>query len=130
MGQQGFWDFEVRQRKLESKKEFLIRLSTLVLWDTFCPLLSQLREKPRKSNAGRKPIDVLLLFKMLMLQKFYNISDEDLEYQVNVHLSSMQLLGLGLEISSVPDVTTVWLFRERLRQQELVEALFEQILSI
>ena len=125
MGQQGFWDLQSRQQKLESKKDFLTRLNRLVPWETLRPTLKKIRDKPRKSNAGRKPIDELLLFKMLVLQKLYNISDEDLEYQVNDRLSFMQFLGLGLE-ERVPDATTVWLFREQLQQQELVEALFEQ----
>jgi len=125
MGQQGFWDWESRQQKLESKKDFLNRLNRMVPWETFRPTLSKIRDKPRKSKAGRKPLDELLLFKMLVLQKLYNISDEDLEYQVNDRLSFMQFLGLGLE-ERVPDATTVWLFREQLQRQGLVESLFEQ----
>jgi IS5 family transposase len=125
MGQQGFWDVDARQQKLEHKKPLLNQLNELVPWETFRPILKQIHAKPRKSEAGRKPIDVLLLFKMLVLQKLYSISDEELEYQVNDRLSFMQFLGLGLE-DSVPDAKTVWLFREQLRQHELVEALFAQ----
>ena len=125
MGQQGFWDLQSRQQKLESKKDFLSRLNRLVPWETFRPTLRKMREKRRKSNAGRKPLDEVRLFKMLVLQKLYNISDEDLEYQVNDRISFMQFLALGLE-EPVPDATTVWLFREQLQQQGLVEALFEQ----
>ena len=128
MGQQGFWDLPSRQQKLESKKDFLTRLDRWVPWETFRPMLKQIREKPRKSKAGRKPLDEVLLFKMLVLQKFYTISDEDLEYQVNDRLSFMQFLGLGLE-ERVPDATTVWLFREQLQKQVLVAALFEQFES-
>ena len=128
MGQRGFWDLQTRQQKLESKKDFLTRLNRMVPWETFRPTLRKIREKPRKSNAGRKPLDEVLLFKMLVLQKLYNISDEDLEYQVNDRLSFMQFLNLGLE-ERVPDATTVWLFREQLQQRELVEALFEQFES-
>jgi IS5 family transposase len=124
MGQQGFWDFEKRHQKLAQKKDLLIRLNEFVPWQIFRPLLSQIHDKPRKSKAGRKPIDVLLLFKMLVLQKLYNISDEDLEYQVNDRLSFMQFLEIGLE-EPVPDATTVWSFREQLRQQGLIEKLFE-----
>ena len=125
MGQQGFWDIDARQQKLEHKKPLLNQLNELVPWETFRPILMQIREKPRKSEAGRKPMDVLLLFKMLVLQKLYTISDEELEYQINDRLSFMQFLGLGLE-DRVPDATTVWLFREQLQQHELVEELFEQ----
>ena len=125
MGQQGFWDVDARQQKLEQKKPLLNQLNELVPWETFRPTLMQIRETPRKSEAGRKPTDVLLLFKMLVLQKLYTISDEELEYQINDRLSFMQFLGLGLE-DAVPDATTVWLFREQLQQHGLVEELFEQ----
>lgn len=95
MGQQGFWDhLQTRQQKLERKKDFLNRLNQIVPWETFRSTLRQIHEKPRKNKAGRKPLDALLLFKMLVLQKLYNISDEDLEYQVNDRLSFMQFLGL------------------------------------
>jgi IS5 family transposase len=125
MGQQGFWDVEDRQQKLKQKKAVLNQLNQRVPWESFRLLLMRIHEKPRKSQAGRNPTDVLLLFKMLVLQKLYNISDEELEYQVNDRLSFMQFLGLGLE-DRVPDATTVWLFRERLQQHGLVEELFEQ----
>ena len=125
MGQQGFWDIEARQEKLEQKQDFLVRLNRLVPWESFRPLLQQARQKPRQSPAGRKPTDAVLLFKLLVLQKLYNISDEALEYQVNDRLSFMRFLGLGLE-DRVPDATTVWLFREQLQQHGVVEQLFDQ----
>ena len=65
------------------------------------------------------------MFKLLILQQLYNISDDELEYQVNDRLSFMRFLHLGLE-DSVPDAKTVWSFRERLRKAKLVEPLFEQ----
>ncbi|NJL86264.1 MAG: transposase, partial [Leptolyngbyaceae cyanobacterium SM1_1_3] len=108
MGQQRFWDIEACQQKLERKKSLLNQLDALVPWETFRPILMQIREKPRKSEAGRPPTDVVLLFKMLVLQKLYNISDDELEYQVNDRLSFMQFLGLGLE-DLVPDAMTLWL---------------------
>lgn len=125
MGQQGFWDVDARQQKLKQKKDILNQLNQLVPWETFRPILMRIHVKPHKSNAGRKATDVLLLFKMLVLQKLYNISDEELEYQVNDRLSFMEFLGLGIE-DKVPDATTVWLFREQLQQHGLVEELFEQ----
>ncbi len=103
----------------------LNRLNQMVPWESLRPTLKKIREKPRKSKAGRKSLDEVLLFKMLVLQRLYNISDEDLEYQVNDRISFMQFLNLGLE-DRVPDATTVWLFREQLQKQGLVEELFEQ----
>jgi transposase, IS5 family len=82
------------------------------------------RSKARKSHAGRKPYNVILLFKMLILQQLYNLSDESLEYQVNDRLSFMRFLHLGIE-DPMPDATTVWLFRERFTQAGLIRNLFE-----
>ena len=67
------------------------------------------------------------MFKMLVLQQLYNISDEELEYQFNDRLSFMRFLGLGLP-EPLPDATTVWLFRQQLKQQGLIEELFEQLM--
>ena len=118
-------ELEQRYQKLESKKTLLMRLDETIPWSEFRPLLEQIHDKPRKSNAGRKPIDVIVMFKMLVLQQLYNISDEELEYQVNDRLSFMRFLGLTLA-EEVPDATTVWLFRHQLKQQGMIEKLFEQ----
>ncbi len=125
MGQQGFWDFSARHQKLAEQKSFLSTLDELVPWDVFRPILERIHNKPRKSKAGRKPVDVIVMFKLLVLQQMYNISDDELEYQVNDRLSFMRFLHMGLE-DRVPDSKTVWLFKERLRQAGLVEELFEQ----
>jgi IS5 family transposase len=128
MGQKSFWDLEQHQQQLAEKKPILRELNRVIPWESFRTQLEQIHEKSRKSNAGRKPIDVILMFKLLILQQLYNISDEELEYQVKDRLSFMQFLGLGLE-DSVPDATTVWLFRQRLQEHELVEVLFENFES-
>lgn len=126
MGQRGFWDEEARHEKLASQKVLLPRLAQMVPWESFRVTLTKVRPEQRKSNAGRKPIDEVLMFKLLVLQRLYNISDEELEYQVNDRLSFMRFLGLGLE-DSVPDATTVWLYREALTQRGLIKDLFEQL---
>jgi len=80
-------------------------------------------DKPRKSNAGAKPIDVVLMFKIIMLQQLNNLSDDQIEYQIRDRLSFMRFLGLQIE-SRVPDAKTIWVFRERLKELDLVEELF------
>jgi transposase, IS5 family len=89
--------------------------------------LAQLDELPkqgRKSNAGRKAIDLLLLFKLLILQQLYNLRDEELEYQIYDRTSFRRFLGLALA-DEVPDATTVWLFRQRLSEAGVIEEMFE-----
>src|SRR5262249_31064755 len=66
-----------------------------------------------------------MMFKVLVLQTLYNLADEQVEYQIRDRLSFMRFLGLGLE-DTVPDATTVWLFREALAKAGLVKSLFER----
>jgi hypothetical protein len=68
MGQKGFWDLERRQQKLNQKKDVLVTLNAMIPWESFRALLESIRQKPRRSNAGRKPFDVILLFKLMILQ--------------------------------------------------------------
>jgi transposase, IS5 family len=127
--QPGFFDHEDRLAKLEKLEKLeklgdpLPRLDSIVDWDAFRPLLKIIHHKQRKSNAGRKPHDVTLMFKMLVLQALYNLSDDQTEYQVRDRLSFQRFLGLSPE-DTVPDAKTLWLFREQLVRHGLIEKLF------
>ena len=92
-------------------------------WEAFIPLLEQDYEIERKSRAGRKRIDPLILFKMLILQQLFNLSDSELEFQGNDRGSFEEFIGLGI-MDIIPDATTVAFFRERLRKAGLIEELF------
>lgn len=61
---------------------------------------------------------------MLILQQLYNLSDKELEFQVNDRRSFEELVGLGV-INNIPDATTIAFFRKRLRKAEVIEELFE-----
>ncbi len=100
-------------------------LGNKIPWSTFRPVLKRIQKKERKSNAGRKPFDPIRMFKILVLQSLYNLSDEQAEFQIKDRLSFMRVLGLELE-DGVPDATTIWLFRETLIEHGLIEPLFEQ----
>ena len=76
MEEQEARELEQRYQKLSSQKTLLMKLDETVPWSEFRPRLEKIHDKPRKSNAGRKPIDVIIMFKMLVLQQLYNISDE------------------------------------------------------
>ena len=70
--------------------------------------------KHRKSQAGAKPFDVVLMFKILVLQQLNGLSDDGSDYQIRDRFSFMRFLGLQLE-DRVPDSKTVWTFREKLK---------------
>jgi len=114
-----------RLESLSRMGDPLDALNERIPWELFRPVLEPVRRKPRKSNAGRKPFDLVLMFKMLVLQSLYNLADEQLEYQIRDRLSFMRFLGLDL-MSRIPDGTTVWLFRERLKELGLMKPLFDQ----
>ena len=60
-----------------------------------------------------QPWDAVVMFKAIVLCVLYNLSDDQVEYQLRDRLSFMRFLGLGLE-DKVPDAKTVWLYREQL----------------
>lgn len=132
MGQMGFFDLSERYEGLDNKRDPLPLLASVVDWEAFRPQLRAAlqasgRRKPEVAGsraAGRKPWDEVLVFKALILQALYNLSDEQTEYQLRDRLSFMRFLGLGLE-DPVPDATTLWLYREALTQAGMVEKLFD-----
>ena len=121
--QPGFFDVAQRTAKLTQMGDPLVGLNEQINWEAFRHDLNRVHEKERKSNAGARPIDVVLMFKVLVLQQLHNLSDDRIEYQIRDRLSFMRFLGLQLE-DRVPDAKTVWLFRERLKEMKLVEVLF------
>jgi len=121
----GLFDIENRLNKLSKTGDPLLQLSEIIPWEEFRSTLETLREKERKSKAGRKPFDVILMFKILILQSLYNLSDDAMEYQINDRLSFMRFLKLTLG-SKVPDAKTIWLFRNELTEAQLAKELFDQ----
>ena len=123
--QHGFFDLQDRYDQLSAAGDPLERLNALIPWGKFRPVLSKLLKKTRKSAAGRPPYDYILMFKILILQSLYNLSDHQMEYQIRDRLSFMRFLGLDLG-SKVPDEKTLWEFRERLSQKNGVRKLFNR----
>lgn len=96
--QPGFFDLEDRYTKLEQLGDPLPKLTEVVDWEGFRPVLEKVYQKTRKSNAGRKPFDVVLMFKVLVLQHFYNLADEVL---TSLTVRAGQMLGPRLDLHRV-----------------------------
>jgi transposase, IS5 family len=128
MGQLGFFDADKRLAAISAKGDPLEMIDRVVPFESFraeieAAVLTPADEK--RSNAGRKRIDVIVMFRMLVLQSLYNFSDEQAEYHVHDRMSFTRFLRLGFE-DSIPDATTLWLFRETLAKAGLIERLFER----
>ena len=122
-GQPGFFDLSDRYEALSAAGDPLERLASVVDFEVFRgPLIAALRRSVR-GKGGRPPFDPVMMFKILVLQALYSLSDEATEFQIKDRLSFQRFLGLGLD-GTVPDATTVWLFRERLVQAKAIDTLF------
>ena len=67
--QPGFFDIAERTAKLTQMGDPLVGLNGQINWEAFRADLNRVHDKERKSNAGAKPIDVVLMFKVLVLQQ-------------------------------------------------------------
>ena len=124
--QNSHFDLQNRYAGLSEAGDPLGRLNAVIDCEIFRPILARIDPTERKSAAGRKPTCRILMFKLLILQRLNNLSDERLQYQVSDRLSFMRFLGLELA-GNVPDARTVWAFREALKEQQRVDALFEHL---
>jgi IS5 family transposase len=82
----------------------------------------------KKNNAGARPFDVVMMFKILILQRYYGLGDKQVEYQIIDRTSFKIFLGLDSG-DKVPDEKTIWAFREQVTKTGLVEDLFTQFIT-
>lgn len=121
----GFFDLSDRYEQLSRAGDPLEQLNAVINWKTFLPIIQKAFFRLRKSEAGRKPYDRLMMFKLLILQSLYNPSDHQVEFQVRDRLSFNRFLGLHLG-DKIPDEKTLWSFREVLVEGRVIEKLFNQ----
>jgi IS5 family transposase len=128
MGQLGFFDVDKRLAALSAKGDPLEAIDRLVPWESFRADIEAVVLTPedrKKSNAGRRSIDAIVMFRMLVLQAVNNLSDEQVEFHVRDQLSFSRFLRLGME-DSIPDATALWLFREKPADAGPMEKLFDR----
>lgn len=109
-------------RKLSGGLSPLDRLSVLVKWYRFEKLLDPLRD----GGPGRAAWPPLVLFKALLLQSLYGLSDREIEEALGDRLSFRRFAGLGLE-ETIPDHTVLSRFRNLLVGEGLMEKLFGEL---
>lgn len=120
----GLFDEQIRLEKLSKKQDPLEKLSGHIDFEYFRKPLEKSLVKGGENNKGGRPAyDAVLMFKILILQRYYNVSDDAMEYAILDRLSFMRFLGLGIN-DPVPDAKTIWLFRDTLTKLNLIEQLF------
>jgi len=123
MKQKGFFDENDRLKELSELGDPLEKLNKYIQWENFRGILKRTFEKEAKRPGGRPPYDYVMMFKILILQKMYNMADDKTEYQIKDRLSFQRFLGLQL-CDTVPDAKTIWHFREELNNANILDTVF------
>jgi len=125
-GKKGFFDEKLSVARLSDIGNPLEAISKVVDFEMFrVTLESKLLNTNKKNNAGARPYDVVMMFKIMILQRYYGLGDKQIEYQIIDRTSFKKFLGLESG-DKVPDEKTVWAFREHLTKVGLVEVLYAQ----
>jgi transposase, IS5 family len=124
-GQRGFFDVDERLAALSRAGDPLERLAAVVDFELFRADLEAALMRSDRAKGGRPPYDAVLMFRLLVLQALYSLSDDQAEYQQRDRLSFMRFVGLGLG-DPMPDAKTIWLFREQLTRAGAIERLFSR----
>jgi IS5 family transposase len=121
-------DFSILQEysdQVEPRGDKLSALAALVDWNAFLPIENSLY-KNKSKKGGRPNISIIIMIKLLILQQLYGLSDPQLELQVADRISFRVFLGTT---EVIPDYSTVWLFRERLKENGKLEAIWEEFVN-
>jgi transposase len=119
-----FSDIAVTSR-LKKVNSFLKELDSIIDFEKLRPILN--KNGIAKSNvAGAPSYDNVLMFRVLLLQKYYNLSDQATEDALYVNLLYIRFVGLSLE-DSVPDESTIGRFRNSLLKNRLYDKLFDSV---
>ena len=105
-------------KRIEKLGDKLERISNIIDWEDFRKFFDE------DSKVGRPAYDPVMMMKMLVLQSWYGISDEELEYWVADRISFQKFLGFPKDI---PDFTTVWRFREDLSKEGLIDKIWDEL---
>lgn len=102
-------------QKICPDNRFLDEMNEIIPWDEFDIFFNK-HLKRKDNRAGRPAYSTRLMFKIHLLQQWYDLSDRQAEYQINDRLSFRKFLGLGME-SDIPDATTIENFRHLIEER-------------
>lgn len=127
--QPGFFDVADRIEKIQQFNSPILKLSAYIDFNFFRQELETYFRKGKDySKGGRPPYDYVLMFKILVIQHFYNISDDQTEFCIHDRFSFMQFLDLKLG-QRIPDAKTIWHFKNELSKEDMINRLFEKLHS-
>lgn len=121
----GLFDEQFKLERISKLGDPLEKLDVSINWELFRYTLEKHLVRESKGPGGRPPFDYIMMFKILILQEYFGLSDEQMEFQITDRFSFMRFLGLR-SYDKVPDSNTIWTFREHLKEGDVVKELFER----
>ena len=119
-----FSDLSVDKR-LEKVNSFLKEIGSVIDFELLRPVLAK-NKIGTKNTCGNKAYDPLIMFKILLLQKFYSLSDEAAERSLLTDNLTMRFVGLSID-DDAPDASTIGRFRQSLMANKLYDELFNNV---
>jgi transposase, IS5 family len=120
-GQQTVFDKLFKEKVRHNRTTILEEIGDYIDFELFRPTLERVFVS---HQYGPNRFDLVLLFKVLILQKWYDLSDPEAEAQISDRISFRAFLGLSLK-DDIPDETTLCRFRNDLMKSGQYEWLFE-----
>lgn len=114
-------DFALKEKyeKVQTLKPQLQEMEKILDWSAFEKLFVE-----KDSKVGRPNYDRKLMVKILFLQSWYSISDEEVEFQIADRLSFQQFLDYP---KNIPDYSTIWRFREELKEDDVADKIWSEL---
>jgi len=105
------------EQAVAAKTLGILKLRDVIPWEGFRPLLEDLTGYAARdwAKGGKPPFDPVLMFKVLVLQKFHGLSDDATEEQIFDRTSFKAFLGLRIG-DDIPDAKTIWDFKQRIEE--------------
>ena len=119
----GFFDKSDRLHQVQSMGDLLKQINSMMDWEIFMPVLERIPVTEAKGPGGRPAFHPMFMFKVLVLQSLYGLSDEQTQYQILDRRSFHDFLDIT-EADTVPDQNTIREFREKLTRSQLHDELF------
>lgn len=121
-------DLEYGNRRRKTKREeFLEKMEEVIPWQEWVELIQPIYYQGKR---GRKPIEIEIMLRMIMLQKWFSLSDEGVEDAIYDSYAMRSFMGINFCEEQVPDGTTLCKFRKLLTENHIQEKIFEQVQQV
>ena len=115
--------FSESYKKIRGLGDRLVFMKALIDRNPFVPIIRSVFND-NDTTGGRPHTDEIVIAQTLALQGWYNLSDEELEFQCNDRLSFRNFLGYP---DGIPDFTTIWKIRDRLVKGKRMKKIWKEL---